>query len=223
MTHSRTRTLAAMLALAFIGVGAVACAKANSDAPAEGAAFATLPPKTAVSTTLPIGADCTVDQLKDASAVQHPNADIENRKCTSTFAIATILPVGGPKAGLAGFYTAAGNVWTFVTAVPANGDVAAGAPPDFPPDLVTQWKDAYVDPTRTTTTTVGSDGSSGGSSGSPSCGLGDGQVPCTTTTTARATTTSTSKSSTPTQSTTTPASPTTTKPVTTTSRGGGLG
>jgi hypothetical protein len=220
MTPARMNTCRSVVLGLALALCVAACGKSSAEAPAEGAAFATLPPKTAAPTTLPIGAECTAEALKATASTKYPDVTLGEFRCTATFALATLFPKGGARAGLAGFFTAADNTWTLAADTAANGDVAAAAPPDFPADLVKQWQEAYVDPTKSPTTTSGGSGT-GGPGG---CQVGE-DASCTTTTTARATTTTTSKSSTTSQTTPTTASTTsTTKPVTTTTKaGGGLG
>jgi hypothetical protein len=225
MTQTRINTCRTVVLGVALALSVVACGKSAADAPAAGAAFATQPPKSAPPTTLPIGAECSVEALKAGAATKYPDSGLGEFKCTSTFAIAAIFPKGGAKAGLAGFFTASNNAWVLAADTAANGDVAAAAPPDFPADLVKDWQNAYVDPTKATTTTAPS---SGGGSGSGSgcnsdvperCTTLPPQASTTTTTTTSRSTTTTTKSS-PSSS-----SPTTSRPnaPTSTARGGGLG
>src|SRR6516162_2046306 len=144
MTRTRGQAALALALTLFVGLGMAACSKASgADAPAEGAAFATNPPKTAPPTTAPIGAECSQDLVSAAAGVKYPNAKIDDRFCTSTFAIATIFPAGGPKVGVVGFFTAANNAWVLAAETSPGGDLAGAAPTGFPDELIKSWKNSY--------------------------------------------------------------------------------
>jgi hypothetical protein len=218
MTRTRSQAALALALTLLVGLGLAACSKAaGDDAPAAGAAFATNPPKTTPPTTPPIGAECSQELVAAAAGVKYPNAKISDRFCTSTFAIATMFPAGGPKAGIVGFFTAANNAWVLVAETSPGGDIGGAAPTGFPDDLVKSWKGSYVDPTKATTTTLSV------SSDNHDCSADGGKCNESTTTTTAKTTTTTSKSSTTTATSPASSPPSSAKTTTTTAASTGIG